>query len=199
VAESLEDLELPERALPYARRAVEMAPQDADAHARLGRLYQALGQAEAAEASLRRALELNQRWYLSDLTGLYAAQGRHEDLVALLEPAAEGWTLQEPSLLLLADAYGALGRFSDQISFLRSLLERDEDNYNAQLALGRALEAQGESRDARRYFEQFLETTAPLTSKADSSCDCYCEVLSTRAEIEAKLAGADEATRNGGN
>ena len=56
-----------EEALRLAQRAVEADPRSTDGYSELGLLYQRLGQAERAEAALKRCLEIDPNHYLGNL------------------------------------------------------------------------------------------------------------------------------------
>lgn len=70
-----------EDAVRFAEQAVARAPNDADAHRRLGELYRARQQPERAAASYRRAIELNDRLFATyfDLAELELARGRFDE------------------------------------------------------------------------------------------------------------------------
>ncbi|MBL4719719.1 MAG: tetratricopeptide repeat protein [Alphaproteobacteria bacterium] len=64
-------------ALPYARTAAQLAPDAAEAHYLLGACLKRSGEEDAAEAPLKRALQLNAKKFeaLNDLADIYIARG----------------------------------------------------------------------------------------------------------------------------
>ncbi|MGE3636062.1 MAG: HEAT repeat domain-containing protein, partial [Sandaracinaceae bacterium] len=72
-------------AIRYAARAVELSPDDASAHRRLGDLYRARQDQERAASAYRRALELNDRLFevYFELAELELARSRTEEADAL--------------------------------------------------------------------------------------------------------------------
>lgn len=73
-------------AMTYASRAVQLNDQDATAHLRLAGMYRAAGNVDAAIASLRRAIELNDRLFPTyfELAELYLGhRGAAPEAVAL--------------------------------------------------------------------------------------------------------------------
>src|SRR5262249_29885730 len=67
MAEYAAELYRDDDAIRYAARAVELAPEDADGHARLGRLYRRRQQNERAVAELRLAVQKNDRAFAVEL------------------------------------------------------------------------------------------------------------------------------------
>ena len=98
--------------------AVNLNAKYADACSNLGMAQAALGQEEAVEASLRRALEIDPRHRdaTTRLSGLLAAQGREKARTILEEalktaPCTELYTALGNLLLAAGDADGAARQF----------------------------------------------------------------------------------------
>ncbi|MBI5517225.1 MAG: tetratricopeptide repeat protein [Deltaproteobacteria bacterium] len=74
-----------EEAIDSAAHAVQLNPDDAQAHLRLGELYRTRGDTDHAVASFRRALELNDRLFPTyfELADLYLGRDEPRDAVTL--------------------------------------------------------------------------------------------------------------------
>lgn len=86
MAEHALDLYRDEDALRYARRAVELSPEDAEGWSRLAELWRARGDLAAAAQALRRAVELDARRYelALSLAALEIARGEIDAAESLL-------------------------------------------------------------------------------------------------------------------
>jgi len=71
--------------IAWARRALDLEPDFAIGHMRLGIAYQHLGRHAAAIASLERAVETSGHEWMPDLGHAYAVDGRREAAVEVLE------------------------------------------------------------------------------------------------------------------
>lgn len=76
-----------EEAMAAAERALELAPEMADAHYQRGTIHMANGDTEAAEADFRRALELSPEHTatMNDLAVLMIQENRRDEALRLLE------------------------------------------------------------------------------------------------------------------
>jgi len=74
-----------EEAVRYAAEAVQLSPDDAEGHRRLGDLYRARQDTVRAVASYRRAIELNDRLFSTyfDLAEIHLARGEPQDADSL--------------------------------------------------------------------------------------------------------------------
>lgn len=70
-----------ERAIQFAVRAVELSPDDAEGHLRLGEMYRRRQTTDLAVASFRKAIAKNERLYPAyfDLAELLVSQGQEEE------------------------------------------------------------------------------------------------------------------------
>ncbi len=83
-------LERSGEALEHTRRAVELAPQSAEALRRLGGLLQAAGDVQDAEAALLRSLEIEQHGDTAlAIARMYIGQERYDDAAAVLDKLAQ--------------------------------------------------------------------------------------------------------------
>lgn len=127
-----------EQALGLYRRALQLDPQFALAHADMARLHASLGEVAAARDEWRRALALPQR---------LSPQERHmvELMLASNDGPAAYFRKAEEYLALYPDDYRVIGRLSTNLWHQRN------DFRAAEAMLRRALKRQYERADASRY------------------------------------------------
>ncbi|HVP65754.1 MAG TPA: tetratricopeptide repeat protein [Anaeromyxobacteraceae bacterium] len=140
-------------AIDYLSRAAAASPREAALRAELARARLETGDANGAVADWRAALKLEES--LAYLRGLEAAASRAEDLdaeiqaaagIARLEPGpAENWRRLATLRLEVRDEEGAEGA-------LRRVIERDPQDAQSRLELGRILLARGEPLLAMEQF-----------------------------------------------
>jgi tetratricopeptide (TPR) repeat protein len=111
-----------DEAIQYAARAVELGPDDAEAHKKLGEMYQQRQQIDQAIAAFRAALSKNDRLFSAyfELAELLLSQGKDEEADKLLRRVVRS----APDEDLVAQA----ARLSSQINLSRGtldVLERD--------------------------------------------------------------------------
>jgi predicted Zn-dependent protease len=133
----------PDVVVPRYKRAVEQRPDDAEAHFLLGRVYEVVGQLDAARASLERCAELGGLGGRVDrpLGAVYvalktpekarAALGRH-----LARHPSDGWAHLQLGKAL-ADAHDDAGALVEYQRALSLDPDLDEAQRLAGLALGR--------------------------------------------------------------
>lgn len=147
------------RAAQYAREALALDPNSADAHAALGFLALARGDKEIGSLELERAIALDSsyapahEWYGIALlgSGNSAAALQQLKLAADLDPlsvAATAW--------LGSAAYKA-GRFEDAIAYERQVLELAPARADALITMARAYGSLGKFAEAAIAFEQARE------------------------------------------
>ena len=148
-----------ERARTYANRALAINPDQADAHASLGRTAM-IGDWDwqTAERHFQRAIEINglsaptHQWYAY----LLSASGRHAEA----EREARRATEIDPTSLNAATSVGyvlyAARRFDDAAAALKRVIEVDPDFMQARRNLGLVLALQGHNREAASEFERVV-------------------------------------------
>jgi TolB-like protein/tetratricopeptide (TPR) repeat protein len=147
--------ELRPKVISAARKALELDPELAEAHALLGEIYQEQWQWAEGEAEYRRALELKPNDPSANLgyASWLLCQGRTEEALEWsrrareLDPlgvrgVGEGWILFHAR------------RFEDAIRQLRSVLAVYPDDSEAQWFLGFALIGNGQSKEAIPLLEK---------------------------------------------
>jgi tetratricopeptide (TPR) repeat protein len=145
-------------ALPYARRAVEIAPEQSYAHMTLGSVLGRLGRSVEAMAQQEQAFRMNPN----------PVEAHYNFGAALLElgKAPEAVEQYEQALRLKPDdaeahfnlgtALMEAGKIQDAIVHFEEALRIKPDYVGAHLNLGAALERLGEPADAIQHFEKAL-------------------------------------------
>lgn len=148
-----------ERSRTYANRALAINPDQADAHASLGRTAMISDwDWQVSERHFQRAIEINDRsapthqWYAY----LLSARGRHAEA----EREARRATEIDPTSLNAATSVGyvlyAARRFDDAAATLRGVIEVDPDFMQARRNLGMVLALQGRNQEAVSEFERVV-------------------------------------------
>lgn len=183
-------VDLYERALAAAARALELDPELAEAHAALGLLQlDFLRDWEASRASFARALALDPRyatayfWYgrylllMGDQAGAEAAIRRALDL----EPVS-------PTMILaLGGLYFLLRRYDEALVLFTRAGEMESDNGWSRMLRGRILEQLGKLDDAEECFRRALALSPG--SPAAASAMAHLDALRGR-----RAAALDRAT-----
>jgi len=148
----------------FARRATQLAPNNAIAFDRLGVAMTARGIYNAdAEAAFRKATELDPNFVVArvHLAGVLFRMNRADEANALYRSASEQAT-DAPTLVLIADAMQLQQRWTDSEPVLRRALELDPKNPGALFLLGRIYSV------TQRYTEAIavLKTAAELNPKS---------------------------------
>jgi DNA-binding winged helix-turn-helix (wHTH) protein/Flp pilus assembly protein TadD len=151
------------RAQAYAKKALALDPNSAEAHAALGALALDRRNMTAAMADLQRALALDpsygpaQEWYgIALLVGGRSSQG-----VTHLKTAAELEPLSVSTIAWLGWAAYRDRRFGDAIAYSQEALELSPQRADVLSTIGQAYEAQGDFERAIGAFKQF-GTTNPF-------------------------------------
>ncbi|MDX1645134.1 MAG: protein kinase [Thermoanaerobaculia bacterium] len=149
-----------------SRKAVEIDPDNAEAHASRGLALSLSGRYEEAEAEFERAVELNPKLYEAHYFHARAlfAQGRHEEAARRMEIACEVNPEDYQAPTFLAQTYLCLHRRAHASAAFRKAIERIKKHiaYNADdaraLYLGAAcLIELGEMEQAQEWVERALE------------------------------------------
>ena len=156
--------------VPFFRRAVELDPDFALAWARLGTVYNNLGQADEARQATTKAYELRER--VSDRERYYIEGRYHTTITEDLDRAIESYRLL---LATYPDDYAALanmglllrqqGRLTEALPALEQAVQVAPDQPNARLNLGFAFVDLGRFDEARRVFEAALKLQDSTTTR----------------------------------
>jgi tetratricopeptide (TPR) repeat protein len=181
-------------AMPALRRAAELLPQDAEAHANLGAELRTRGQWEDALNSLRQSLALEPRNpdALIDAADVQRSLGRSREAVTLYI-----WALQiDPSRFEahnnLGNAFLELGENAEAAGCYRRALRLRPDSAQVLCNLGNALRALGEFDEAMACSRRAIELT-PGLSMAHNNIGL---LLAGRGERAAAINSYREALRH---
>ena len=181
--------------MPMLERAVQLMPDDHEAHNNLGNAYLEAGRFEDAAASYRRALALKPDYAHAhgNLGNALRELGRWPEAVSAYRRALETEPGFAEAHSNLGGALLDLGEFEQAIVSLRRALELDPDSIQAHSNLGRALLALGELEQASLSLRRVLELD-PDFAEAHSTLlfALNCVELRSSAEL------VQEARRYGG-
>lgn len=173
----------PDGALATYRRAVKVAPEDADARYGLGQQLHFRGEVEAARAEFREALRLRPGWSHAaawlGTTEMEAPPGDIPAAIRHLEAAVaadEGYAFARYQL---GRAYGRAGRWKEAVTSLQAAVELKPEYREAHYALGQALLRLRQPEAARQALARFQELD---TARRE-----------TRSRNVRRRAGAEEA------
>jgi predicted O-linked N-acetylglucosamine transferase (SPINDLY family) len=147
-------------ALSALQKAVELLPEDAEAHSNLGNTFQDLGQFANAVASYRRAVELKPDYaeaysnlgnVLKDLGQLEAAAANYRHAIELKPDYAEAHSN-------LGNVLRDMGQFDRAVFSYRQALGLNPDYHEAYSNLGNALKDLGQLDDAVAHYQRALQT-----------------------------------------
>jgi Flp pilus assembly protein TadD len=190
------------RAESASKRALELAPQLAEAHASRGLAVSLKGQFEEAEREFQEAMRLDPKSF--EAAYFYAracmSVGKLEDAAKWFERAVAVRPDDYAALMLLANSYAATGRTDDATSAMRRAydaarkhLELNPDNPRALYMGAAALSGLGESEKARDWNRRALEMEAD-----DPSVLYNIACVFAREELKAEaIAALEKAVDHG--
>jgi tetratricopeptide (TPR) repeat protein len=119
--------------IPFLRRAVELDPQFAMAHAHMGLMYSASGESELAVKSLSKGFQLRDR--VSDRERFFIDSSYHRAVTGNLEKAIETCELwaqtyardERPHSLLSGFLYQGLGKYEASLEEAQQAIRADPD------------------------------------------------------------------------
>ncbi len=150
-----------QKVIGAARKALELDPNIAEAHAQLAFLYMQRWQWRDAEAEYRRALELNPNdaaAYRGFGAGWLMLQGRMDEALAMSQRALELDPLGEAGTDVGWVLFHAR-RYDEAIRELRSVVAVHPDDAYARSILGRVLICAGQSQEAISLLEDAVSST----------------------------------------
>ena len=144
------------QAIELLNEAVEMEPDNASIRNFRGQSLLLVARYEAAEADLKKALELDPHMtdVHNNLATVYAETGRETEAeaeyrLALKDP---GYPTPEKIHLNLGMLYSSQGRTQDAVTEFRRAVEIDRDYYQAHYELAGLLEKEGNFEEAAREY-----------------------------------------------
>jgi adenylate cyclase len=102
-----------EKGIEVGQRAVEVAPNDADAYGYLGMGLRFTDRPEEAIKAFKRAMRINPKapcWYLHQMAGAYRHMGRYDEAITWGKKAVNRNPRNLPAHLALAASYSLAGR-----------------------------------------------------------------------------------------
>ena len=178
-------------ALPALRRAVELLPEDAEAHRNLGAALHARGLTLEAVASLRRALELEPRDFkvLIVTANSLCALGQAREAVPLYQRALALEPRSAEAQNNLGNALQELGESAQAAGCYRLALAVKPDDAETLCNLSNALRRLGHLGEARECSQRAI-ALQPRLGPAHTSLGLTLAALGLRAEAVASLREA---------
>lgn len=140
-------------AIPYYKRAVELDPNFAMAYARLGAVYNNLGQTELSEVNRQKAFELrdraSEREKLYIMSHYYADGGQMEKGITALEMYRRTYPRDSTAHINLAAIYNQFGQFDNALVNARNAVELDPDALLAYVNVAQAYAGLNRIEEAR--------------------------------------------------
>jgi tetratricopeptide (TPR) repeat protein len=191
VAEMLARAGRPDEAVPYAQRALELDPADADLRVFLGTLHRLRRDVEAAEAVL---VEPDGSPLDGDaallLYGLYADANRNEDALRVARWMVRSDPTNLRSYFALARAYEKMERHAQAERALRQALKQHPDSLAVYSALARGRRQRGDREGEIEIYREVLRAQphhhATLVALADAylGLERWDDARRTLEEIE---------------
>ena len=157
-------------ALSALQKAVELLPDDAEAHNNLGNALRDRGQLDDAEASYRRALQIKPDFAMAhnNLGNALQDRGQHNDAVASYRRALEIKPDYAEAHYNIGFILKDLGQLDDAVASYRRALEIKPDYAEAHLNLGAAQQDLGRLEEAVVSYRRALEAK-PNDAKAHNN------------------------------
>ena len=148
-------------ALPLYQRAVELDPNFAMAYARLGTVYNNLGQSEMSEQNRKRAFELRERasehekLYIT--SHYYADSGQLDKGITALELYKQTYPRDMIPSNNLSAIYNSLGQFENALDNARQAVQLDPNNATGYSNLAQAYAGLNRLDEAKATLNQALQ------------------------------------------
>jgi DNA-binding winged helix-turn-helix (wHTH) protein/tetratricopeptide (TPR) repeat protein len=149
-------------AIPFLRRAIELDPNFAMAHAFLATLYVNLQETSLSTESMKRAYDLRDR--VSEKERFYIESHYYHFVTGDLEKAnqvyeqfAQTYPSSEGHLVNLAGSYGSMGQYDKAVAASLEALRLDPENYVAYANLVAIYTNLNRLDDARATYQKMLE------------------------------------------
>ena len=158
--------DLDEKALEAFKQALQIDPELAEAHFRLGLAYDALGQSQEAEESYKKAIEKFKK-HLADndddaeahynFGQTYAKLSLYTEAVNEYRKATRLKSDDSDIYYDLGEALSKLARYDEAVAAFSKSLEIDPENYRAEDSLEEAREGVQRIRAGRKHQETLLK------------------------------------------
>jgi tetratricopeptide (TPR) repeat protein len=148
-------------AMPLYQRAVELDPNFAMAYARLGTVYNNLGQSELSEKNREKAFELRDRASehekLYIMSHYYVDSGQLEKGITALELYKQTYPRDQIPYNNLAVVYNQMGQYENALDNARQAVELDPDSATGYSNVGFAYGGLNRLDEAKATFKQALQ------------------------------------------
>jgi tetratricopeptide (TPR) repeat protein len=148
-------------ALPLYQRAVELDPNFAMAYARIGAVYNNMGQTELSEKSRQRAFELRDRASehekLYIMSHYFADSGQLDKGITALELYKQTYPRDSVPYNNLAAIYNQLGQFENALDNARQSMELDPDSISGYSNVANAYVGLNRLDEAKATLNQALQ------------------------------------------
>jgi eukaryotic-like serine/threonine-protein kinase len=148
-------------ALPLYQRAVELDPNFAMAYARLGAVYNNLGQSEISEQNRQKAFELRDRASehekLYIMSHYFADSGQLDKGITALELYKQTYPRDSVPFNNLAAIYNQLGQFENALDNARQSMELDPDSISGYSNVANAYVGLNRLDEAKATLNQALQ------------------------------------------
>jgi len=183
-------------AIPNYQRAIELDPNFAMAYARLGAVYNNLGQTELSEQNRQKAFELrdraSEREKLYIMSHYYADSGQLDKGITALELFKQTYPHDSTPFNNLANIYNNLGQFDNALVNAKRALELDPDMVAAYENLASAYSGLKRVEEARATVNAAFERkVAPPVFHVHLAQYDWLEGKDAEMEKELQLASAD--------
>jgi Flp pilus assembly protein TadD len=182
-------------ALPLYQRAVELDPNFAMAYARLGTVYNNLGQSELAEANRQKAFELRDRASehekLYIMSHYYVDSGQLDKGITALELYKQTYPRDSTPYNNLAVVYIQMGQFENALENARKSVQIEPDSASGYSNVGFAYAGLNRLDEAKATYNEALQHKAGA-SVTHSALAIVAWLQGDKEGIERELA----ATRN---
>jgi eukaryotic-like serine/threonine-protein kinase len=148
-------------ALPLYQRAVELDPNFAMAYARIGAVYNNLGQIDLSEQNRQKAFELRDRASehekLYIMSHYYADSGQLDKGITALELYKQTYPRDSVPYNNVAAIYNTLGQYENALDNARQSVELDPDSVSGYSNLAQAYAGLGRLEEAKATLDQAIQ------------------------------------------
>jgi tetratricopeptide (TPR) repeat protein len=168
-----------EEAVEKLKQAVELAPDFAEAHYRLGLAYNATKQREEADKAFEDAVKAYEKvtkrepknsdaYYLLGLS--YEQLGKYDEAVKALKEAVKNSPEEnDDKYFELANAHFKIAQYDEAVRALKKVLEINPDNFPAQELLEQAKNGAQRVAEFRKHQEEQLKKQRNANANANNS------------------------------
>lgn len=158
--------DLDEQALEAFKQALQIDPELAEAHFRMGLTFDALGQSQEAEDAYKKAIEKYKKHLANNdddaeahynLGQTYAGLSLHSEAVSEYRKATRLKSDDTDIYYDLGEALSKLARYDEAVAAFSKALEIDPENYRAEDSLEEAREGVKRVRAGKKHQETLLK------------------------------------------